>query len=62
MKSVWDTISIGLDQLWFTPLSDCESIEDRAEAIETFLSANGWTWDMVLDYISSESFPSTLLS
>jgi hypothetical protein len=56
MKSVWETISIGLDQLWFTPLSDCETIQDRADAIETFLSSNGWTWDDVLKEIGKESY------
>lgn len=55
MKAKWETISIGLDQLWFSPLGDCETIQDRADAIETFLKANGWNWDEVLDYISKES-------
>jgi hypothetical protein len=56
MKSVWETISIGLDQLWFTPLSDCETIQDRADAIETFLSTNGWTWDEVLKEIGKDDY------
>lgn len=54
MKSKWETISAGLDQLWFSPLSDCETIEDRADAIESFLKLNGWTWDEVLNYIAKE--------
>lgn len=54
MKAPWETISIGLDQLWFTPLFDRESIYDRADAIENFLKANGWNWDEVLDYIAKE--------
>lgn len=54
MKSTWTTISTGLDQLWFTPLLDCESVVDRADAIENFLKSNGWSWDEVLDYIAKE--------
>ncbi len=55
MKAPWATISIGLDQLWFTPLFDCETIQDRADAIENFLKANGWTWDEILNHIAEES-------
>ena len=54
MKSSWETISSGLDQLWFTPLTDCETIQDRADAIESFLTFNGWNWDEVLNYIAKE--------
>ncbi len=54
MKAKWETISIGLDQLWFSPLGDCETIQDRADAIDTFLSSNGWSWDEVLEYIAKE--------
>jgi hypothetical protein len=54
MKASWQTISTGLDQLWFTPLGDCESIQDRADATENFLKLNGWTWDEVLDTIAKE--------
>jgi len=56
MKSPWETISTGLDQLWFSPLSDCETIQDRADAIDTFLKANGWTWDEVLNEIGKDSY------
>lgn len=45
---------MGLDQLWFTPLTDCETIQDRADAVDTFLNSNGWNWDEVLDYIAKE--------
>lgn len=48
MKASKEAIQTGLDQLWFSPLGQNESAQDRADAIETFLSANGWTWDDVL--------------
>ncbi len=54
MKASWETVSSGLDQLWFTPFGDCETPQDRADAIDTFLNANGWTWDEVLNEISKE--------
>jgi len=47
-RASWETISTGLDQLFFSPFTKGESPGDRAQAIETFLSANGWTWDEVL--------------
>lgn len=51
----WEMISIGLDQLWFTPLSESETIEDRSETIEKFLKSNHWTWDKVLDAMGKEN-------
>jgi len=54
MKASWATISSGLDQLWFTPFGDYETPQDRADATETFLKANGWTWDEVLKEISKD--------
>jgi hypothetical protein len=54
MKAPWETISSGLDQLFFTPFLAEESAFDRAQAIETFLSANGWDWDEVLKRIGEE--------
>ena len=55
MKANWETVSVGLDQLFFNPFTDCETPQDRADAIETFLKANGWTWDEVLNEISKDT-------
>jgi hypothetical protein len=54
MKSSWEKVSSGMDQLFFTPFVKDESAYDRAQAIETFLTANGWTWDEVLLCIEKE--------
>lgn len=54
MKSPWSTISSGLDQLWFSPFVKDESAQDRADAVDTFIQANGWTWDEVIEYIAKE--------
>lgn len=54
MKSSWETVSSGMDQLFFTPFLKEETASDRAQAIETFLKANGWTWDEVIDTIAKE--------
>lgn len=56
MKSNWDTISRGLDELWFTPLMSFETIQDRADAIDIFLKSNGWTWDEVLKEIGKDDY------
>lgn len=54
MRASWETISTGLDQLWFTPFIKDESPQDRDNAINTFLKTNGWTWDEVLNEIAKE--------
>ncbi len=54
MKAPWQTISSGMDQLFFTPFLKEETAYDRAQAIESFLKANGWTWDEVLAVIEKE--------
>jgi hypothetical protein len=43
-----------MDQLFFNPFHKEETAYDRAQAIETFLQANGWTWDEVLLVIEKE--------
>lgn len=48
MKAERATITSGLDQLFFSPLIEDESLQDRANTIESFLSLNGWTWDDIL--------------
>ena len=55
MQASYETISIGLDQLFFSPLVMDETPEDRSDAVETFLLSNGWTWDMVLDQMTSSN-------
>ncbi len=54
MKASWETISIGLDQLFFGKMIADESIESRSDTIEKFLVANGWSWDEVLDMMGKE--------
>lgn len=54
MKSSWETVSSGMDQLFFRPFHRDETAYDRAKAIENFLKLNGWTWDEVLDTIAKE--------
>lgn len=54
MKASWETVSAGMDQLFFNPFIKGETPGDRAQAIDTFLKANGWTWDEVLDAIAKE--------
>jgi hypothetical protein len=55
MKANWDTVSAGLDQLFFTPLMEDETPEERADVIEAFISFNGWTWDDILSEMEKES-------
>jgi hypothetical protein len=54
MKSPWTTITAGLDQLFFSPMIEEESLDDRATTIDNFLAANGWTWDDVIQEMAKE--------
>ena len=53
MRLSWEMLMVGFDQLIFTPFMEEETPQERADAIDTFLSANGWTWDEVLEGISN---------
>lgn len=55
MKSSWQTISAGLDQLFFSPLIEDETLEDRAAVIDLFLITNGWNWDTVMAEMVKEN-------
>ena len=55
MRSSYETVSCGLDQLFFSGFIQDERPEDRAETIETFLKLNGWTWDQLLDEMEKQN-------
>lgn len=42
------TLLKQLDRLYFSPLAENETIEMRADTIEVFVHASGWTWDAIL--------------
>lgn len=48
----FELINAGLDQLYFSPLLDEESVDDRAESIQKFITLNGWTWDSYIEKLS----------
>jgi len=50
----WEMVKVGLDQLFFNPFCRDETPQDRADAIDQFLTVNGWTWDEVLEGIANE--------
>lgn len=55
MKTNRATLDSGLDQLFFSPLVEGETVQDRADAIETFLKSNNATWDDVISIPDKES-------
>lgn len=55
MRTDYQTLSSGLDQLIFSPLIEDETIEERADTIRVYLRSNGWTWESVLEYICNEN-------
>jgi hypothetical protein len=54
MRPNYQTIVIGLDQLFFLPLMEKETAQDRADCIEAYLKLNGWTWDEYINELSKE--------
>jgi hypothetical protein len=51
----YSQLTIGLDQLFFGgKLESQEQAEERADTIEAYLEANGWSWDDVLKEMSKE--------
>jgi hypothetical protein len=53
MKVARSIVISGLDQLFFSPLIEDETLEDRADCIDNFLRMNGVSWDDILDQIST---------
>jgi hypothetical protein len=54
-KAKYQDISLGLDQLYFGPVSNQLSTEDLATTVESFLQSNGWTWDEYLQKLAEEN-------
>lgn len=44
-----------LDRLFFLPLKENETIEQRSESIDSYLVSVGYTWDDVLETINYKS-------
>jgi hypothetical protein len=61
MRASYETITSGLDQLFFSPLVENESPLDRAGTIDTYLVSNGWTWDEYINELSNEQMTWTTL-
>lgn len=54
MRADYPSIVSGLDQLFFSPLVEDETPQERSDCIEVFLKFNGWTWDEYLEELSKE--------
>ena len=55
MRSNYQDVLLGLDQLFFTPLLQGETAKDRAQTIEAFLANKEWTWDNLLERIGQDN-------
>jgi len=56
MKRIpWSQLTLELDKLFLGGhIANQEQAEERAETIEAYLEACGWTWDLVLEEICNE--------
>lgn len=52
MKRVpYEQFVIGLDNLFFgTKIENMEQAEERADTIDAYMEACGWTWDDLLNH------------
>ena len=51
----WSQFVIGLDRLMLDGhIANMQQAEERAETIDAYLEACGWTWDLVLEEICRE--------
>lgn len=51
----YSQMTIGLDQLLFGgKLENQQQAQERADTIEAYLEACGWTWDDILDEMVNE--------
>jgi hypothetical protein len=56
MKRIpWSQLTLELDRLFFGGhIANMTEAEQRADTIEAYLEACGWTWDLVLEEMSRE--------
>lgn len=56
MKRIsWSQLTLELDRLFFGGhIDNMQQAEERAETIEAYLEACGWTWDLVLEEMCRE--------
>jgi hypothetical protein len=51
----YQELVIGLDKLFFGgQISNQEQAEERADTIDAYLEACGWTWDLILQEMCRE--------
>lgn len=56
MKRIsWSQLTLELDRLFFGGhIADMDEAQERADTIEAYLEACGWTWDLVLEEMCRE--------
>lgn len=55
MPSNFQDVLLGLDQLFFKDIIPPETTQDRADAIEAFLTAKEWSWEDILVEIGKDN-------
>lgn len=55
MKTSFAEVTAQLDRFFFLPLSENETPDSRALAIEAYLESVGWTWNEVIAEMSKSS-------
>ena len=58
MRIPYNQLVIELDKLMFGgKIENEQQALERADTIEVYLEATGWTWDMILEAGSEDSIP-----
>lgn len=57
-KIPYEQLVIGLDKLFFGgKIENLEQAEERADTIEAYMEACGWTWDELINYEKTSNVP-----
>lgn len=56
MNNFKEKLANQLDQLYFKPLGDNESLESRAEAVDALIKSYNLSWDETLEILHTLTF------
>ena len=59
-RPTYAELTIGLDQLYFLPLGEEETLDDRMHVIEAYIKMSHWTMDEIIDVMAQPEVISTL--
>lgn len=53
-KVSYESLWLGLDQLYLMPLTDTDTIHTRSIVIDKYIEDSGWSWDAIIQHLIDE--------